>query len=301
MRFSLFPSPQQPWSDVLALAQHIEATGWDGLWFPDHFMPDGAEVGAPVLECWTALAGLATAVPRIRLGSLVSGNTYRHPGVLTKIATTVDHLSGGRLVLGLGAGWQENEHRAYGIDFYDTAERLARLDEACQVVKSLLGSERATWKGRFYQLQDAPLEPKPVQLQLPLLVGGGGERVTLLIAAKWADEWNTWGTPETMRHKIGVLERHCADLGRDPAEIKKSTQALLFMRDDPEWLAARRAADSGVQPMIIGTPTEVRSTLEAYAEAGVDEFVLPDFTLGRGDRKLATIDQFLAEAAVGLR
>ena len=300
MRFSLFPSPQQPWSDVLALAQHIEATGWDGIWFPDHFMPDGAEVGAPVLECWTALAGLATAVPRIRLGSLVSGNTYRHPAVLAKIATTVDHLSGGRLVLGLGAGWQENEHRAYGIDFYDTAERLARLDEACQVVKGLLGHERATWKGRFYELQDAPLEPKPVQPQLPLLVGGGGERVTLRIAAKYADEWNTWGTPETMRHKIAVLERHCADVGRDPAEIKKSTQALLFMRDDPEWLAARRAADTGVQPMIIGTPTEVRSTLEAYADAGVDEFVLPDFTLGRGDRKLATIDQFLAEAAGAL-
>jgi alkanesulfonate monooxygenase SsuD/methylene tetrahydromethanopterin reductase-like flavin-dependent oxidoreductase (luciferase family) len=104
-----------------------------------------------------------------------------------------------------------------------------------------------------------------------------------------------------MRHKIGVLERHCAEVGRDPGEIKKSTQALLFMRDDPEWLAARRAADTGVQPMIIGTPSEVRSTLEAYAQAGVDEFVLPDFTLGRGDRKLSTIDQFLTEAAGGLR
>jgi F420-dependent oxidoreductase-like protein len=301
MRFSLLPGPQQPWADVLALAQHAEATGWDGVWFADHFMPDGDDVSTPVLECWAVLAGLATAVPRIRLGSLVSGNAYRHPAVLAKVATTVDHLSGGRVVLGLGAGWQENEHRAYGIDFYDTAGRLARLDEACQVVKGLLGAERTTFKGQFYQLQDAPLEPKPLQPKLPLLIGGGGERVTLRIAARYADEWNTWGTPDTMRHKIGVLERYCAELGRDPSEIKKSTQALLFMRDDPEWLAARRASASGDQAMLIGTPAEVSSTLKAYVDAGVDEFVVPDFTLGRGERKLATIDQFLSEAAAPLR
>ncbi|HSS12050.1 MAG TPA: LLM class F420-dependent oxidoreductase [Acidimicrobiales bacterium] len=301
MHFSLWPGPQQPWSDVLALAQHAEATGWDGVWFPDHFMPDGADVSIPVLECWSVLAGLAVAVPRVRLGSLVSGNTYRHPAVLTKIAVTVDHLSGGRLVLGLGAGWQENEHRAYGIDFYDTAERLARLDEACQVVKGLLSAERATFKGQFYQLQDAPLEPKPLQPKLPLLIGGSGERITLRIAARHADEWNTWGTPDMLRHKIGVLERHCADIGRDPKEIKKSAQALVFMRDDPEWLAARRASATGGQPMIIGTPAEVRATVEEYADAGVDEFVLPDFSLGRGERKVATIDQFFAEVASPLR
>jgi F420-dependent oxidoreductase-like protein len=301
MRFSLWPGPQQPWTDVLALAQHAEATGWDGVWFADHFMPDTEDVSTPVLECWSVLAGLATAVPRVRLGSLVSGNTYRHPAVLAKIATTVDHLSGGRVVLGLGAGWQENEHQAYGIDFYDTAERLARLDEACQVIKGLLGAERTTWKGRFYQLQDAPLEPKPVQPKLPLLVGGAGERVTLRIAARHADEWNTWGMPDTLRHKIDVLERHCDEVGRDPKEIKKSAQAVLFMRDDPEWLAARRAAASGGQPMIIGTPAEVRATVEQYADAGVDEFVLPDFSLGRGERKVATIDQFFTEVASPLR
>src|SRR5262249_8606742 len=129
MRFSFWPASQHPWSEVLALAQHVESTGWDGVYFCDHFMPNAADTSGPWGETWTTLAALAAAVPRVRIGGLVCGNTYRHPAVLAKMAATLDHISGGRAVLGLGAGWQENEHRAYGIPFYTLGERLARLDE----------------------------------------------------------------------------------------------------------------------------------------------------------------------------
>ena len=181
-----------------------------GFWIADHFLPAAPPLEVPTHECWGVLAGLAVAVPRVRLGSLVVGNTYRHPAVLANMAATVDHLSGGRLVLGMGAGWQVNEHEAYGIPLPPVPERLARLEEACEVVTSLMRRSRTTFEGRFYQLIDAPLEPRPVQSELPLLIGGGGEKVTLRIAARWADEWNTWGTPEVLAHKNVVLDRHCA-------------------------------------------------------------------------------------------
>ena len=299
MRFSVWPGPQQPWGDVLDVARHAEATGWDGVWFADHFMPNSADVGRPTLECWTTLAALAAVVPRVRLGALVSGNTYRHPAVLAKMATTVDQVAGGRVVLGLGAGWQRNEHEAYGIHFGTTGERLARLEEACRVVKALLTQERADFAGRYYALADAPLEPKAAGL-LPLLVGGGGEKVTLRIAARYADEWNVWGTPETVRHKTTVLERHCEAAGRDPAEISRSVQALVFLSDDEAELARLRAA--GVErPSIIGTPDEVAAVVADYADAGVDELIVPDFNLGRLEDKRAALDRFVAEVAPAFR
>src|SRR5207248_2435025 len=185
MRFSVWPSPQQPWADVLATARHAAETGWDGVWFADHFMPNADDVSAPVLECWTVIAALAAATDNVRIGALVSGNTYRHPAVLAKQAATAAEIAGGgeRIVLGLGAGWQENEHEKYGIPLYDTKERLARLEEACQVISGLLHDDRTTFQGKRYQLDDAPLEPKPSPGTMKLLVGGAGEKVTLRIAA----------------------------------------------------------------------------------------------------------------------
>jgi alkanesulfonate monooxygenase SsuD/methylene tetrahydromethanopterin reductase-like flavin-dependent oxidoreductase (luciferase family) len=162
MRFSIWPNPSQQFEDVLRISKHAEATGWDGLWLADHFMPDGSDTSAPWPEAWTTLAALAPNVPRIRLGTLVSGNTYRHPAILAKMAVTVDHISGGRVVLGLGAGWQENEHRQYGVPFFDVGVRLARLNEACQVIKRLFTEDEANFGGVHYQLRDASLEPKPV-------------------------------------------------------------------------------------------------------------------------------------------
>jgi F420-dependent oxidoreductase-like protein len=263
-------------------------------------MPDGQNTLVPWPEAWTTLAALAASVPRLRLGPLVTGNTYRHPAVLAKMAATVDHVSGGRLVLGLGAGWQENEHRQYGIPFHTLRERLERLGEACEVIKSLFSNEKTTFKGRYYQLEDAVLEPKPLQRPLPLLVGGGGEKVTLRIAARFADEWNVWGDVETLRRKMRILDGYCAEVGRDPRSIQRSAVALLFLTDDRAVLERLRSRPLG-RPSIVGTADEVREIVRGYRDAGVDELIVPDFTLGARDQKLATLDRFINEVAAPLR
>ena len=296
MRFSFWPSPTQPWSEVLHLAHHVERRGWYGIWYADHFMPNDADTSTPWNEAWTTIAALAAAVPRLRLGPLVTGNTYRHPAVLAKMAATVDHISGGRLVLGLGAGWQENEHLAYGIEFSTVRGRLERLDEACRVIKALFVEKRADLAGKYYRLAGAPLEPKPLQTPLPLLVGGGGERVTLRIAAKYADEWNYWGDPATIRHKMAVLDRHCEELGRDPATIRRSAQSLLYLSDDAGFLAKVRSRP-GFFPMMAGNAEEIRAVVREYADAGVDELIVPDFNLGPRERKIEVLDRFMAEVA----
>ncbi|MEE4381781.1 MAG: LLM class F420-dependent oxidoreductase [Pseudomonadales bacterium] len=296
MHFSFWPAPAQDFETVLDLARHAEATGWDGVWYADHFMPNAEDTSQPWPECWVTLSALAPLVPRLRLGTLVCGNTYRHPAVLAKMAATLDHVSGGRFVLGLGAGWQENEHRQYGIPFHTTRERLERLDEACAVIKALYTQEKSDFEGRYYQLSNASLEPKPRQDPLPLLVGGGGEKVTLRIAARWADEWNVWGTPETLAHKVSVLEAHCRDLGRDPKSIRRSAQALVFLGDDPAWLERMRGTQTPMAK-IVGTPAELREVVARYAEAGVDELIVPDFTLGHGDAKKRAMDRIIGEVA----
>lgn len=296
MRFSFWPAPSKRYADVLELAQHVEKTGWDGIWYADHFMPNAEDTTTPWPEAWTTLAALAACVPRLRIGTLVSGNTYRHPAVLAKMAATLDHISGGRAVLGLGAGWQENEHQQYGIPFYTLAERLARLDEACQVIRALFTQPVANFDGRFYQLDQATLEPKPVQQPLPLLIGGGGEKVTLKITARYADEWNVWGTVDTLRHKMEILDSHCSDVGRNPADIQRSAVALLFMSEDETYLERMRSA--GVErPSIIGGVSEVKDIVAEYEAIGVDELIVPDFTLGSGAQKRATMDTFIGEVA----
>lgn len=303
MRFSIWPGADRPWDETLELVRHCEATGWDGAWYADHFMPntgpDGPPADGPTLECWAVLTGLAATTQRLRLGSLVCGNTYRHPAVLANIAAGVDQVSHGRLVLGIGAGWQVNEHRAYGIDLPPVKERLDRFEEAVQVVRGLLRQQRTTFSGQFYEVTDAPNDPKPTQDTLPLLIGGGGERRTMRIAAQYADEWNVWSTPEVMTHKREVLLRHCDDLGRDPKEITVSTQALLYLSTDPEWLASREVPD--VPPSVRGTPSEVTEIVAAYRDAGVDELIVPDWTMGSLQSRKDTCDLFMSEVAAHFR
>ncbi len=296
MRFSVWPAPTQSFTDLLEIARHAESTGWDGLWLADHFMPDGDATRVAWPEAWTTLAALATSVPRIRIGTLVTGNTYRHPAVLAKMAATVDHLSGGRLVLGLGAGWQENEHRQYGIPYYTVKERLERLAEACELIKGLFANETTTFRGKHYALDNALLEPNPVQKPLPLLIGGGGEKVTLRIAAKFADEWNVWGDVATLTRKMALLDGYCAEIGRPARAIQRSAVALLFLSDDRAFVEKMRSRPIG-RPTIIGNADEVREIVRAYREAGVDELIVPDFTLGPRDQKLATLDRFIREVA----
>jgi alkanesulfonate monooxygenase SsuD/methylene tetrahydromethanopterin reductase-like flavin-dependent oxidoreductase (luciferase family) len=177
MRFSVWPSPERPWADVLDIVQACDRAGWYGVYFADHFMPNdlgGEALDGPVNECWAVMAGLAAATEHLRVGSLVCGNLYRHPAVVANQAATIDQISNGRFVLGVGAGWQINEHKAYGIDLLSTKQRLDRFDEACAVITSLLREKRTTFDGEWYEITDAPCDPKPVQSPLPLLVGGNG-------------------------------------------------------------------------------------------------------------------------------
>src|SRR5437016_11071616 len=233
MRFGIFTSMGgQTWPGVLDLWRHLEASRWDIACVTDHFMPNTKEREGAMLESWSTLSALAALVPRMRVGTIVLGNTYRHPAVVAKMAAQVDIISGGRLLLGLGAGWQQNEHDAYGIPFYTMRERLERLDEACQVIRSLWTERRTTFEGRHYQLSDAPLDPKPVQTPHPeLMIGGGGERVTLRIVAKHADHWHCSGGPRALARKGKILDDHCAALGRDPKSLKRSANMALLITD----------------------------------------------------------------------
>ncbi len=303
MRFSIWPSPAQPWDDILEIAAHCEQTGWDGVYFADHFMPNGpgpAPLDGDTLECWSVMAGLAALVPRVRLAPLVTSVTYRHPAVLAKIAAAVDHISHGRLTLGVGAGWQENEHAAYGIPLGTVRERMDRFSEAVQILRSLLDQPRTTFAGDYFQLHEAPAQPVPVQGRLPLLIGGGGERRTMRIAAQYADQWNSWTTPEVLAHKISVLQAHCEQVGRDPGEIHVSTQAVLYLSTSEEWLSDKRQAQPDA-PVIVGTPGEVADIVARYQEAGADELIIPDSTLGSLARKKDTCDLFIEEVAPAFR
>jgi F420-dependent oxidoreductase-like protein len=293
----------RPWNETLELARHCEATGWDGVYFADHFMPDspdGAPVDGDTLECWSVIAGLAAAVPRLRLAPLVSSVTYRHPAVLAKIVAAVDQISQGRLLLGVGAGWQENEHKAYGIPLGTVTERLDRFEEAVQILVSMLRSPRTTFNGKYFRITDAPNNPPPVQESLPLLIGGAGERRTLRVAARYADEWNGWTTPDLLTHKLEVLSKHCDDVGRDRADIQVSTQAILYLSKDKSWLDSKRNAATG-QATLVGTPEEIVDIVGRYRDAGADEFVVPDWTFGSLPRRKDTYDLFMEEVAPSFR
>lgn len=298
MRFSHWISTAHPTDEILDRGRHAEATGWDGLYVADHFMTNGdGPSDSPMHECFTLLAALAVAVPRVRLGSLVAGNTYRHPAVLAKQATTIDHLSGGRLVLGLGAGWQVNEHEAYGIPLGSTRERLAWFEEACQVVTGLRDQPRTTVAGDRYQLADAPLEPKPVG-PLPLMIGSSGQTVMARIVATYAQEWNTWSTPELWAEKRQGYDRALDEAGRDPATLHTSTQALVLLGPD----GAARAEDlAKIRPAIGGTPAQLVDTIGRWAEAGLDELIIPDFTLGDRAAAAEALDQIITEVAPAFR
>lgn len=301
MRFSLWTSSSQSWSDMLAVARHAEATGWDGVWVADHFManvPGPQPADTPTLEAGSLVAALGAAVPRLRIGTLVYGNTYRHPAVLANMAATVDHVTGGRFVLGMGTGWQVNEHEQYGIDLPPVGERVDRFEEAVQVVRSLLREPTTTFDGRHYRLTDARCEPKPVQAELPILVGAAGERM-LGIVARYADEWNTWGLPDHIAERSAALDRRCEAAGRDPDRIARSAQALLFFTDDEA--EADRLAEAVPRPLMAGTPERLRDVVAAYAEAGVNELIVPDFTLGAGARRLEALDRFVDEVAPAFR
>jgi len=244
IRFGI-QTPQQhtTWPEILSLWQEIDGLGYDTAWVFDHFLPIFSDPTGPCLEAWTALSALAMATKNVRLGAMVTGNTYRHPAVLAKMATTVDIISGGRLILGIGAGWFEQEHQEYGIQFHTTGGRLRRLEEALEIIKRLWTEEHANFSGRYHELSNASFKPKPLQQpHPPIMIGASGENMALGIVARHAQMWNSFGTPEVFRHKIERLKDHCERAGRDVATIEKS---VLLM--GPFALAdARRQIDEYV-------------------------------------------------------
>jgi alkanesulfonate monooxygenase SsuD/methylene tetrahydromethanopterin reductase-like flavin-dependent oxidoreductase (luciferase family) len=303
MRFSVWPSSFVSFAHISEVVVHCDLTGWDGAYVMDHFMldrDDEAVDDAPLLEAFTLLAALAARTERLRLGPLVLGNTYRHPAVVAKSAVSLDAITGGRFVLGLGAGWQVNEHLAYGIDLFDTRTRLDRYEEACEVIRSLLHSDRTTIAGDHYSVTDAPCRPTPPDGRLPLLIGAKGEKRGLRIAARFADEWNSWATVEQLRHRSEVLARHCEDVGRDPAQIRRSTQALVRFVDDPAEAERLRAADHD-RPLLIGSSAEMVDQVGAYAEAGLDELIVPDWFSPDAGASRDFLDRFHTEVASAFR
>jgi F420-dependent oxidoreductase-like protein len=201
-------------------------SGFDHCWNMDHFASLGPDDSLDIFEAWTLLAGMAAHTSHTRIGCSVTGNTYRHPAVLAKAAVTVDHLSGGRLEFGIGAGWAENEHTMLGLPFGTARDRADRLEEALPIIRSLWTESRTTFTGKHYQLLDAVAEPKPTQFpHPPIWIGGVGRKRTLRMAAEHAAVWNSpGGTPQQVSELSTVLDRHCADIGRDPSEIRRSVQ-----------------------------------------------------------------------------
>jgi F420-dependent oxidoreductase-like protein len=270
-------SQQTDWPGFRDAALAAEEAGWDSVWTWDHLMAIFGPWEQPILEGWSVLAGLGPLTSRVRLGLMVGANTFRNPGHTAKLATTLDHLSGGRAVLGIGGAWFEREHDAYGIEFFSGhGERLDRLDEAVMLMRRLLDGERFSHDGRFYTFHDALVAPRPVQHHLPILVGGSGPRKTLRTVAVRADGWNTSGSVDEVRAKLDLLAEHCADVGRDLGAIEKTVSFPIVLRDDRAAAEAAYGvllAGNGIEQMessaaLLGSPTEVADTLRPYTELG---------------------------------
>jgi F420-dependent oxidoreductase-like protein len=267
------PPQHGTWADFLSVwraADDIDV--FESAWTMDHFYPLTPPIEGPHLESWAVLAAMAQATSRLRLGCMVNGMHYRHPAVTANAAATLDHISGGRFSLGLGAGWYEVESSAYGIELGTLRERFDRLDEGVEVIVSLLTNELTTFKGRYFQLVEARCEPKPVQRKLPIVIGGSGPTRTLRAAARWADHWDMVGaaSPAAWVKANDVLKGHCADVGRDPSEILRSVHVMWPADAAPVELAERAAAfaDVGVDLVIFSMrgPYEPR-LLEPLASA----------------------------------
>lgn len=261
------------WAPLREAALVVDELGFDWLLTSDHLVASGdheADPEGPIFEAWQLLAGWATLTHRVSLGVMVSGVMLRHPALLAKMAATLDHVSGGRAICGLGAGWFGYEAEMYGIPWPSRGERLARLEEVAAIVRSLLDEPRTTHQGRYYRLSDAVAAPKPIQPRLPLLIGGGGEQRTMRIAARYADLWNTFGSPPAMRKKIELLHRFCAEIGREPSAITPTVALMLGADESVDRIAERlRAYDrAGVGGVIIDLPAPFDlELLERVAES----------------------------------
>lgn len=286
IRFGIHSGQQNTtFDDYLTLWRAAEELGYDWASVFDHFLPIQSDPEGPCFDGLTLLSAMAAHTTRIRCGVLVVGNTYRNPAILANIATTIDHVSGGRLELGVGAGWYEMEHGQYGVPFRTVGRRIRMLGETAKILKSLWSEHRTSFEGRYYTITDALCEPKPVQQpHIPLWIGGAGEQLTLRVVAESADGWNTFFIPEeAYQRKLDALAGHCRDVGRDPADIRKSLVVQVLVgeteaevEERAQSVAAARNIDVSAlrQFAVVGTPEQCAERLMPYVKLGVGDFII---------------------------
>ena len=280
MRFGIVTDQNMPWQTTVDRWRLFESLGFDSAWDCDHFVQPSRPTG-PYFEAWTLLAGLAAVTTTIRVGVLVSSNTFRHPALLAKQAMTVDHISGGRLDLGLGAGWYEPEHAMFGLAFPKPAELVDRFREAVQVVDGLLRQDTTTFDGSFYRLDQALMRPSAVQKPRPPLVLGAHKPKMMRIVAEYADTWNSFGTVDEMRQRNAILDEQCLAIGRDPTTIVRSLYGWAAMMPSEPWESVDAFQD------MVGR----------YAEAGVNEFLIDQ----PGEAQFGMLERVAADVLPSLR
>jgi F420-dependent oxidoreductase-like protein len=279
--FAGVADPVEAFEAVARVARAADETGFESLWVPDHLttIPPSQEF---VFEAWSMITALSRETRRIRLGQMVTGNSYRNPALQAKIASTVDVLSHGRLTFGIGAGWWEPDYVGYGYEFGTAGTRLAQLAEAVQIIRSMWVEEETTFEGKHYQVRGAVNQPKGVQRpHIPMLIAGGGEKVTLRLVARYAEACNIMESPEGLRRKYAILEEHCRDVGRDVDSIHRTSTTVCIVRESDE--AARRRVPPGAEFAypgdlaaygLIGTVDTIRDRIAAYSDAGVNELAI---------------------------
>jgi alkanesulfonate monooxygenase SsuD/methylene tetrahydromethanopterin reductase-like flavin-dependent oxidoreductase (luciferase family) len=303
MRFgAAFWINRTTWPELRDACLAAERGGWDSIWIDDHLLADEGDPAGAKFEGWATLAAVAVLTTRVRLGLLVAANTFRPPGLTAKLATTLDHLSAGRAVLGIGGGWFDQEHEAFGIDFgAGFGERLDRLDEAVGLIRRLLDGETVTHDGRFYRMMDAICRPTPVQDRLPILIGGSGPTKTLRTTARFADIWNGYGEPDRIAEVSEILRQRCDEVGRAFDDIERTVTLHAVIRDSPAeadlaWapiarrhgLAGRVGADGEERGLTFGgSSTAFAAFVDAYRRIGVREVIIvfrDPFDLGSIER-----------------
>lgn len=281
--FSFDGVDSQMVDSLKAILNEAEGANFDSFWVMDHFhqIRGVGQPREPMLEGWTTLAVVAGFTNRIKLGTLVTGNVYRHPAILAKIGATLDVLSKGRLFMGIGAAWNQEESAAYGVPFPSTKERLRRLEEAVQIIRGMWTQERTSFNGQYYRIREAYCNPKPIQKpHPPIMVGGGGERETLRIVAKYADACNIFGSVDTVRRKLDILREHCRSVGRDYDTIVKTKLGHIIIDSEKQSLEQAVAKRFGNVPeqarnemVTFGQPEDIRRQIEAFRDAGIEYFI----------------------------
>jgi F420-dependent oxidoreductase-like protein len=281
MDLTSIKDPVEAYETTTSVAQTADETGYESVWVVDHFHTVPQPTQELTFECWTTSAALARDTKRVRIGQMVSCNGYRNPALLAKMASTVDVLSHGRLNFGIGSGWYEHEYRAYGYDYPDAPERLRYLREALQVILAMWTQEEAVFEGKYYQVHGAINQPKGVQKpHIPILIGGGGEKVTLKLVAQYGDACNVNGDLATLEHKFAIIKQHCEQIGRDYNSIRRTTGTACVIADtDEEALAKvpdflRLRYGNSINSALIGSPETIRQRIAAYEAAGVQELMI---------------------------